>query len=283
MKTVVGINDLQQQIQQWKQAGERVALVPTMGNLHAGHLTLVQRAQTDCDRVVVSIFVNPTQFGPNEDFASYPRTIDADQRQLQTQNVDLLFLPEVDTMYPAGARTRVLVEALSDLHCGASRPGHFSGVATIVSKLFNIVQPECAYFGEKDFQQLSIIRQMVRDLDMPIKIVSVPTVREVDGLALSSRNGYLTAEQRRIAPLMYQTLRAAQVAIQAGTENFVAIQQQQLRNLKMAGFVPDYFVICNQHTLQLASTQDTELVILAAAKLGKPRLIDNISFKLVHS
>jgi pantoate--beta-alanine ligase len=271
---------LRQQLQLWRAAGEQIALVPTMGNLHAGHLTLIQQAQAQAARVVVSIFVNPTQFGPNEDFASYPRTLAADQQHLEQLNVDLLFLPEVATLYPEGACTRVEVGQLATLHCGASRPGHFSGVATIVTKLFNLVQPDKACFGAKDFQQLSIIRQMVRDLDMPIDILSVPTVREADGLAMSSRNGYLTPEQRALAPKLYQSLQAAHAAILAGDRDYAALQQQQIVWLQSVGFTPDYFVVCKQVNLQPATLEDKELVILVAAKLGKPRLIDNLSFSL---
>lgn len=280
MQTINTIKNLAAVIKHWKQAGLSIAFVPTMGNLHAGHLKLVAEAQAKADKVVVSIFVNPTQFGVGEDFDSYPRTEQEDAKQLAAQNVDVLFLPSVAEMYHSQAKTVISVSGLSELHCGLSRPGHFDGVATVVCKLFNMVLPDMAFFGEKDFQQLAVIRTMARDLNIPVKIHSVATEREADGLAMSSRNGYLTPEQRHIAPKLYQTLCAARDAVLAGDAHFSQIEQQQKQALANAGFAVDYFSICNAQNLLPAQATDNELVILAAAKLGKPRLIDNIQFKI---
>lgn len=274
------IEELRASLTLWRKAGQRIALVPTMGNLHAGHLRLVKNAHAHAERVVVSIFVNPTQFGPGEDFSSYPRTLAADQAQLEQNATDLLFIPNVESVYTAEPCTRIIVDGLSDLLCGAFRPGHFSGVATIVAKLFNIVQPELAFFGEKDFQQLTIIRKMVSDLNFPIQIHSVATERELDGLAMSSRNSYLTPAERQIAPLLYQILCDAKQKILDGHSDYRALEMHSLEQLNNNGFQPDYFAISRRQDLTPASIQDTELVILAAAKLGKPRLIDNLSFSL---
>jgi pantoate--beta-alanine ligase len=272
--------DLRTSISAWKQSGLSVALVPTMGNLHAGHLKLVNNAKQKADKVVVSIFVNPTQFGVNEDFASYPRTEQEDQLKLATENTDLLFLPAIADIYRTNAQTTVSVSGLSDSYCGASRPGHFSGVATIVCKLFNLVQPDIAVFGLKDFQQFTVIKNMVNDLNIPIELMGVDTQREANGLAMSSRNNYLTDPERQLAPQLYQALSIAQSAILAGQYSYADIEQQAILSLKNAGFTPDYFSICNSHDLSSATQQDKELVILAAAKLGTTRLIDNIYFSL---
>lgn len=280
MQTINTIKNLTATIKNWKQSGLTIALVPTMGNLHAGHLKLVTEAQAKADKVVVSIFVNPTQFGVGEDFDSYPRTEQQDAKQLAARNVDVLFLPAVEEIYHREAQTVISVTKLSQLHCGLSRPGHFDGVATVVCKLFNMVQPELAFFGEKDFQQLAVIRTMVRDLNMPVKIHAIATLRETDGLAMSSRNGYLTAEQREIAPKLYQALCAARDAVLVRNADFSQIEQQQQKNLTNLGFTVDYFSICNADNLLPAKADDNELVILAAARLGKPRLIDNIQFKI---
>lgn len=280
MQTINTINNLIQIIKHWKQAGLSVAFVPTMGNLHAGHLQLVAEAKAKADKVVVSIFVNPTQFGVGEDFDSYPRTEQEDAKQLAAQGADVLFLPSVAEIYHPQAQTVILVKGLSQLHCGMSRPGHFDGVATVVCKLFNMVQPDRAFFGEKDFQQLAIIRTMVRDLNIPVEIHSVVTMRETDGLAMSSRNGYLTPEQRLIAPTLYQVLCTARDEILAGNNDFVQLEQQHVQLLQNAGFAVDYFSICRTEDLLPAKPNDNDLVILAAAKLGKPRLIDNIQFKI---
>ena len=280
MIIVNSILDLRSAISTWKQSGLTVALVPTMGNLHAGHLKQVNNAKQKADKVVVSIFVNPTQFGVNEDFSSYPRTEQEDQLKLATENADLLFLPAITDIYSANTLTTVNVTGLSDMYCGASRPGHFSGVATIVCKLFNLVQPDIAVFGLKDFQQFTVIKTMVRDLNIPIELLGVDTQRENNGLAMSSRNNYLTDPERQLAPQLYQSLGIAKSAILAGQHSYADIEQQAIQSLKNAGFIPDYFTICCRHDLSPATKQDKELVILAAAKLGTTRLIDNIYFSL---
>ncbi|NOT83190.1 MAG: pantoate--beta-alanine ligase [Methylococcaceae bacterium] len=279
MQIVETIVELQQVLRRWREAGENIAFVPTMGNLHAGHISLVNAAHSKARRVVVSIFVNPTQFGPEEDYDAYPRTLEADTQQLREAKVDLLFLPTKKIMYPAGASTQIIVTGLSEHYCGASRPGHFSGVATVVAKLFNIVQPDIALFGEKDFQQLTIIRKMVGDLNIPVILQGIATVREADGLALSSRNSYLTSDQRKIAPLLYQSLCQVKARIMAGESDYATIEAECCLTLKQAGFEPDYIAICREADLQPAQANDTHLMVLAAARLGKPRLIDNIAAK----
>lgn len=277
MHIVNTVEALRALINIWKAAGERIAFVPTMGNLHAGHCQLVKAAKETADKVVVSIFVNPTQFGVGEDFDSYPRTEAQDHEQLRAINTDVVFQPSVSEMYSPTAKTTVSVAGLSELYCGASRVGHFDGVATVVCKLFNMVQPDIALFGLKDFQQLAVIRTMVNDLNMPIEIIGIETVREANGLAMSSRNGYLNVEQQRIAPLLYQTLCTAQDEVLAGT-NYTAVEQHALLTLQQAGFQPDYFRICRSNDLIPAHINDTELVLLVAAKLGNTRLIDNLCF-----
>ena len=274
------IASLRRQVKQWQLAGERVALVPTMGNLHAGHLQLVSAAKAQADRVIVSIFVNPTQFGEGEDFSSYPRTLDADIEKLHTLAVDIAFVPDTEEMYPGIGVTEVSVSQVSENHCGAARPGHFNGVATVVCKLFNIVQPDSAFFGEKDFQQLAVIRAMVADLNSPVEIISVPTFRESDGLAMSSRNGYLTEEQRNKAPKLYQSLCMAKQAIVAKQLSYSEIENKTIDLLTEQGFRPDYFSICRRRDLQVATTEDRQLIILLAARLGKTRLIDNVQLDI---
>ena len=278
MEIVKTVCQLRQAIKAWRAEGLTIAFVPTMGNLHAGHLKLVEEAKTKADRVIVSIFVNPTQFAPGEDFETYPRTEQDDYQKLRLINTDLLFQPTVAEMYAAPAKTVVSVSGLSEFHCGASRPGHFNGVATVVCKLFNMVQPDLALFGLKDFQQLAIIRTMVRDLNIPIEIIGIETIREASGLAMSSRNGYLSAVEKSKAPLLYQSLCRAKEAILAKEMPYLKIEQQALTFLAQAGFQPDYFSICSADDLTTAKAQDTELVLLAAAKLGKTRLIDNLTF-----
>ncbi len=277
MQTVSSVEALRSQVRQWRQAGLSIAFVPTMGNLHDGHIQLVTQAKQQADKVVVSIFVNPTQFGPNEDFASYPRTEQQDQQRLVACDTDLLFLPSVETLYPSGSQTQISVTGLSSLHCGAHRPGHFDGVALIVCKLLNIVQPDLLLLGEKDFQQLAVIRTMVADLNMPVSIQGVATVRESDGLAMSSRNGYLSEQQRQIAPKLYQALISARDAILMGNADLQALSEQQIQALQQAGFSVDYFNICRSNDLAPAD-DDQNLVILVAARLGKTRLIDNVYF-----
>jgi len=282
MQTVETIPQLRKQITAWRQAGERIALVPTMGNLHVGHLELVQQARQQADRVVVSIFVNPLQFGAGEDFDSYPRTLEADAAQLEQANADLLFAPPVDEVYPRPQteQATVTVPGLSDILCGASRPGHFSGVATVVCKLFNMVQPDLALFGEKDFQQLLVIRRMTEDLCLPVEIQGVPTVREVDGLARSSRNGYLTSEERIRAPALYRVLCETAEAMRLGDSDYARLEAAANEQLATAGFGPDYFSIRRASDLGLPEAGEKDLVILAAAQLGKARLIDNLRVSL---
>ena len=274
------IANLRAQLKQWRGAGESIAFVPTMGNLHAGHLQLVSAAKAQADRVVVSIFVNPTQFGESEDFSSYPRTLDADIESLQSLAVDIAFVPMEEDIYPAVAMTEVCVSQVADNYCGAARPGHFNGVATVVSKLFNIVQPDYAFFGEKDFQQLAVIRAMVVDLNIPVEIVSVPTFREADGLAMSSRNGRLAELQRKQAAKLYQSLKLAKQAVLVKQCAYVEIERQFMQLLTGQGFKPDYFSICRRQDLQAATRDDTQLIILLAARLGEVRLIDNIQLDI---
>jgi pantoate--beta-alanine ligase len=279
MLTLNTLEELRATIASWRQVGERIAFVPTMGNLHAGHLALMSVARARAERVVVSIFVNPMQFGEGEDFDAYPRTLEQDQGKLQQLGVDLLFAPAVSTLYPAGStdqQTRVEVPGLSDVLCGASRPGHFVGVATVVCKLFNMVQPDLAVFGQKDFQQLMVIRRMVSDLAMPIDIVGEATVREADGLAMSSRNGYLSPEQRALAPQLYQTLQETAGAIKSGNRDYTGLEASAEAALREAGFRPDYYAIRRADDLMLPGDSGQNLVILAAAYLGTTRLIDNL-------
>lgn len=278
MRTVHAIADLRAQVADWRRAGERVALVPTMGNLHAGHLRLVERARELGSRTVATIFVNPLQFGPTEDYAGYPRTLDDDRRQLENIGLDLLFAPTVAALYPRSLEdmTQVIVPGLSQILCGASRPIHFRGVATVVTKLFNLMQPDVAVFGEKDWQQLVIIRRMAADLDLSVEIVGVPTVREIDGLAMSSRNRYLTPEERGNAPVLYATLTACAERLRAGERDCAVLAAEALERLTAVGFRPDYFEIRRADDLQPPAAEDRELRILAAAWLGRARLIDNL-------
>jgi pantoate--beta-alanine ligase len=278
MHTMARTSELRARVLDWRRQGERIAFVPTMGNLHAGHGSLVQRARTLSDRVIVSIFVNPLQFGPNEDFSAYPRTPAEDRALLESMNVDVLFAPEVEDIYPRGQQTtaRVHVPGLEDILCGAFRPGHFMGVATVVVKLLNLVQPDVAVFGEKDFQQLLIIRRAVVDLCMPIEIVGAPTTREFDGLAMSSRNRYLTPDERRVAPAIFAELANARRAIEAGRTDYATLEAAGLQALQAAGFRPDYFSIRDAHSLDAPGPQARELVVLTAARIGRARLIDNV-------
>lgn len=261
---------------------QTIAFVPTMGNLHEGHLDLVRKARTLCDIVVVSVFVNPLQFGPNEDLDAYPRTLMADKEKLFAEGVQVLFAPGVNDVYPQGmeAQTLVHVPELGDTLCGSSRPGHFDGVTTVVSKLFNMVQPDVALFGEKDFQQLSIVRKMVTDLCMPIEIVGVVTTRDEDGLAKSSRNGYLSLQHRRIAPTLNQTLNECREAIACGFDNFLQLESHARLRLLQAGFETDYFTVRDARTLKAVTDSTEEVAILAAARLGETRLIDNVRLVL---
>lgn len=282
MMTQLTIDDVRAQVQAWRQMGERVAFVPTMGNLHAGHLALVARARELAERVVVSIFVNPLQFGEGEDLEAYPRTPAEDSRELQAAGVDLLFMPDEQEIYPNGREgvTFVEVPGISELLCGASRPGHFRGVATVVCKLFNIVQPDLACFGEKDFQQLAVLRRMVDELNMPLEVVGVPAVREADGLAMSSRNGYLSTAEREIAPRLYQTLQALAEEVRAGERDYPALEQFGRKMLQQGGLQPDYLLLRRTSDLLPPQGDETSLVLLAAAYLGRARLIDNLLIEL---
>ncbi|MFG0633025.1 pantoate--beta-alanine ligase [Pseudomonas sp. xss_2] len=282
MNTVKTVRELRAAVARARGEGKRIAFVPTMGNLHSGHAALVTKAAQRADFVVASIFVNPLQFGAGEDLDSYPRTLAADQERLLQAGCHLLFAPTVEEMYPDGmsVQTRVSVPQLSEGLCGASRPGHFEGVATVVSKLFNMVQPDLAVFGEKDFQQLAVIRAMVRDLNMPIQIIGEPTVRAEDGLALSSRNGYLSPEQRAAAPALYRELSAMADAIRHGQRDYPALIVAAQAQLLAAGFRPDYLEVRHALTLRPAMIDDRDVVVIAAAYLGTTRLIDNLYLHL---
>ncbi|AAN53945.1 pantoate--beta-alanine ligase [Shewanella oneidensis MR-1] len=279
MITSAHIDDIRTQVRAWRAKGETVAFVPTMGNLHQGHITLVKEAAKKCDHVVASIFVNPMQFGQNEDLDAYPRTLEADSQALTAAGAELLFTPTPAIIYPKGLaqQTYVEVPGISDVLCGASRPGHFRGVATIVCKLFNIVQPDIAFFGNKDYQQLLVIRTMVEDLSLPIEIIGIDTIREASGLAMSSRNGYLTAQEKAAAPALKKAIDAMAQGIKQGI-SIEQVTEEAKASLTAAGFTPDYLEVRHADTLAKAETQDKALVILAAAYLGKARLIDNLRF-----
>ncbi|MFT3905389.1 MAG: pantoate--beta-alanine ligase [Steroidobacteraceae bacterium] len=278
VEVVTSVAEVRARVRAWRMAGQRVGFVPTMGNLHAGHISLIAAARYRSDRIVASVFVNPLQFGPKEDFAAYPRTPEDDQRLLSEAHCDLLFLPGVEQIYPGGGSqaTLVTVRGLSDTLCGEFRPGHFDGVATVVAKLFGIVAPDVAVFGEKDYQQYTIIRRMTQDLAIPVEVIGAPTVRAPDGLALSSRNRYLSTEERVRAPVVYHSLRRAVQRIDSGDSDWAAIEAEGLATLKSAGLRPDYFSV--RDTLQLQPPQGSgqELVVLTAARLGRARLIDNL-------
>jgi len=287
VKPVVAKNiaELQREIARLRSSGQRIAFVPTMGNLHAGHRQLMEAARQHADAVVASIYVNPLQFGANEDFSAYPRTPDQDIALLAEAGVDLLFYPDDAVIYPRGreASSRVEVPVISDILCGASRPGHFSGVATVVHRLFQLVSPDVALFGKKDYQQLLVIRLMAADFGLPIEIVGVDTVRAADGLALSSRNGYLTPAERAMAPKLHAGMvsLAGRIARQpVPSAGYSAEEQQLAKELTAAGFGPDYVSLRRQSDLNLPTEQDTKLVILVAAWLGRARLIDNLEVEL---
>lgn len=277
METIDQLSTLRSRTAEWRRAGEIIAFVPTMGNLHAGHIRLVSEGKRHAHRIVVSIFVNPLQFGPREDLANYPRTLAQDRDLLLRVGCDVLFLPTLETMYPGGleAQTRVEVPQLSDILCGASRPGHFQGVATVVCKLFHMVQPRLALFGEKDYQQLLIVRRLVEDLAFPIEVIGTPTVREPDGLAMSSRNGYLSSEERARAPALFRTLQNAADSLRAGRPH-CEVEGAATEALAAAGLRPDYVGVRRGADLAQPGDTDRDLVILAAAYLGGTRLIDNV-------
>lgn len=278
MQTWHTISELRDALAPHRKQSHQIALVPTMGNLHSGHLRLVERATQVADVVVTSIFVNPLQFGADEDLDSYPRTLESDIRKLQEAGCDYLFAPSAAEMYPHGManHTTVNVPSVSERHCGAARPGHFDGVATVVAKLFNIVQPGHAIFGRKDFQQLLVVRKLINDLAFPITLHGVETERDENGLALSSRNSYLSASEKALALTVQHTLRHTADRISAGERNFAALEEEAQRQLREAGLRPDYFHICHAGTLEPATDQDDHLVILAAAFIGSTRLIDNL-------
>lgn len=280
MKTCTSTSELQLALRDFHQAQQPIAFVPTMGNLHEGHLSLVRRAKQEAAVVVVSIFVNPLQFGANEDLDKYPRTLEEDKKLLIQEGADFLFTPTVNDIYPLGMKnqTTVSVPNITQYHCGKSRPGHFDGVSTVVMKLFNIVQPDIAIFGQKDFQQLAVIKKMVSDLCLPVKIIGAATGRAADGLALSSRNQYLTLEERAIAPEIYRVLVQCKHDIEIHPGNINNIIQTAKEHLENKGLKVDYLNICDALTLDEINADTREIVILAAVFLGKTRLIDNISF-----
>lgn len=269
--------ELEEQLTEWRQQGDHVALVPTMGNLHAGHVSLVELAREHAERVVVSVFVNPTQFGDDEDFEEYPRTLEKDTRRLKTVSADLIFAPSVETMYPFGLKdaTTVSVPRITENFCGKSRPGHFDGVTTVVARLFGLIRPDVAIFGQKDYQQQLVIRHMSLDLSLPIKIVTAETVRDTDGLALSSRNLYLTPDERATAPMLHKILNVVGDELQSGKRNYDELEAASIARLTDAGFDVDYFSIRRAENLEMPDRDCDELVILVAARLGNARLIDN--------
>ncbi len=276
------ISSLREALAAERRAGKRIGFVPTMGNLHNAHLELVKIAQKNCDIVVTSIFVNPLQFGLNEDWDKYPRTLAADTIKLESVKCDYLFCPDEKEIYPNGMseQTRVIVPTMTDVLCGASRPGHFEGVTTVVTKLFNIVQPDEAVFGIKDFQQLAVIRRMVEDLCIPIKITAGEIFREADGLAMSSRNGFITADERPRVAVLNRTLNGIKQQIEQGRRDFIVLIEEARAQVEVAGFRVDYINICNSRTLEMAAHDDREITILGAMYTQGARLIDNVSVVL---
>jgi len=270
--------EIAEQVAEWRHHDEHIALVPTMGNLHAGHLALVELAREHAERVVVSIFVNPTQFGEGEDFEAYPRTLERDKRHLKKTSADLIFAPSIETVYPFGLEmaTKVSVPGLTQNFCGAVRPGHFDGVTTVVARLFAMVQPDVAVFGQKDYQQQLVLRHMAKDMSLPISIITGNTVRDDDGLALSSRNSYLSEEERTQAPLLYESLTSVSSELQNGRRNFDELEALAIARLSDAGFDVDYFSIRRAQNLEVPDRDCDDLVVLVAAKLGGTRLIDNV-------
>lgn len=285
MQVIHTIHDCSQQVKTWKQQGLSVAFVPTMGNLHAGHLSLLALAKSKADKVVVSIFVNPLQFGEGEDFSQYPRTLEQDCKQLDFAGCDLLFAPKVNEMYPQGALTKVVApNRITTILEGESRPGHFDGVTTVVNKLFNIVLPDIAIFGQKDYQQWCVLKKMVTDLAMPIKMICAPIVRAEDGLALSSRNQYLSSEQRKIAPTLQQELLKIrqQISSPSFSQNFAEVESQACDNLIKSGFDGvDYIRIVCADSLMPANKKTTNKVVLSVARLGSTRLLDNVLYNIL--
>lgn len=282
MYQATSVAEIRQYAQHWKDNAQSIAFIPTMGNLHQGHMSLIEKGQSLCDRTICSIFVNPMQFGPNEDFNHYPRTLTRDIEQLEAIGCDLVYMPTASELYPNGLDhiSQVLVTDLTESYEEAHRPGHFTGVATIVLKLFNIVKPNISVFGKKDYQQYQVIRKMVRDLDLEVEIIGQETTREANGLATSSRNQYLNEANLSQAALIYQTLKSTAQKISLGTGDFGLLEQQATDELNSTGFDTDYFSICNAETLKPASPQDRKLVILVTAKLAGTRLLDNIEIDL---
>ena len=281
MKTETTIQGLTASLSPARSARKIIGFVPTMGNLHEGHLNLVREARKLCDVVVVSVFVNPIQFGPNEDFENYPRTLEQDSRLLAEVGCDIVFAPSVEQMYGNKPRlTNISVSEITNDLCGLQRPGHFDGVAVVVTKLFNMVQPNFAFFGQKDYQQLAVIRQFVRDLNIPLEVIGVPITRAEDGLALSSRNGYLSEEHRQIAPTIYQSLKAAEQELQSGIE-LTEVLENIKQKLTQAGFIVDY-VEARTLELQQIEAFNQDVVLFVAAKLGTTRLIDNLQVKYIE-
>ncbi len=282
METLTTVEAVRAQVRAWRAAGVRVAFVPTMGNLHAGHMSLLAAARFRAERVVASVFVNPLQFGPAEDFQAYPRTLEDDEKLLREAHCDLLFAPPVSEIYPDGGAqlTIVTVRNLSGMLCGQFRPGHFDGVATVVAKLFGIVAPDVAVFGEKDYQQFIIVRRMTRDLALPVEIVGAPTVRATDGLALSSRNRYLSADERARAPAVHQALQQTIEQLAAGSRDYATMESVGWQKLATAGLRPDYYSVRDAFDLQSPRANSREVVVLTAARLGRARLIDNLRLAL---
>ena len=278
MQVISSKQELHEQLREWRHHDDHIALVPTLGNLHAGHIKLVELAREHAERVVVSVYVNPTQFGEDEDFEDYPRTLERDTRRLKQIGADVLFVPDDETVYPYGhdCATVVSVPGLTENFCGASRPGHFDGVTTVVARLFALVQPDVAVFGQKDYQQQLIIRFMTEDLSLPIRIITAETVREDDGLAMSSRNQYLTDKERTVAPLLHEALSELGSALQNGKRDFEDLEKIAIGRLEKAGFRIDYVAVRRAHNLAPPDRDCDELVVIAAVHLGVARLIDNI-------
>ena len=274
--------ELRQYVQHWKEHEQSIAFIPTMGNLHAGHMSLIEKGQSLCDRSICSIFVNPMQFGPNEAWDHYPRSLDADLEKLESIGCDLVYLPTASELYPEGLEriSQVQVTDLTDDYEGKHRPGHFTGVATVVLKLFNIVKPDVSVFGKKDYQQYRVISKMVQDFNLDVQIIGQETTREASGLASSSRNQYLDAAQLETAPMIYRQLQETARQVERGERDFEALEDDAIANLDGAGFATEYFRICNAETLRPATADDRDLVILVTAALGSTRLLDNIEISL---
>jgi len=278
MQVIHDKQQLQELLQEWRTEGEHIALVPTMGNLHSGHASLVEIAREHAERVVVTVFVNPTQFGEGEDFEEYPRTLERDTRRLRQLRADILFAPKVEDVYPFGIdqATLVTVPYLTDNFCGSFRPGHFDGVTTVVARFFALIQPDVAVFGAKDYQQQLVIRRMAADLSLPVTIIAAPTIREDDGLAMSSRNGYLDDQERSVAPRLYETLTNIGRELQSGKRDFVGLEEQAAAALTAHGFETEYVAVRRAEDLSIPARDCDEIVVLAAVRLGTTRLIDNI-------